>query len=120
MSLTPYFSVKSSDGTVAGWVSSPVRTATRWNPSPSNTHPGNIRATLYTMSSKKYVIKSTHTAIEPTPLDLDTRWDNILSFAGILADSDEMTEEWLADFRQAAWANRLDDIDELTNPQNPA
>lgn len=109
MTLTTYSNYTKSDRTTPGW------TGTR-----KSTRPGNIRATLFTMSSE-YVIKSENTTIEIPAINLDARWDRILSFAGILSDSDELTEEWLADFRQSAWGNRLDDTDEPNNDaKNPA
>lgn len=110
MTLTTYFPVTKS-----------TRTKPKWTEyRKSTTHPGDFSATLYTMSSKD-VIKSANTAVEPPAIDLDARWDRIMSFSGILAGSDEFTEEWLDDFRQAAWGSRLDDIDALNNDaKNPA
>jgi hypothetical protein len=48
--------------------------------------------------------------------DLKARWKRILSFAGFLEGTDELTTEWLEEFRQAAWGNRItDDTDDTDN-----
>jgi len=67
---------------------------------------------IVTDMSSKFVAAVNTNAPAPATDTLEERWDRIMSCAGALKDSDELTPEWLADFRQSAWGSRWDDIDD--------
>lgn len=47
--------------------------------------------------------------------ELDKKWDAIIACNGILEGNDELTEEWLDEFRLAAWNKRMNEWEKRCN-----
>ena len=67
------------------------------------------------MPKYKPIITIQTTRID-TNSDLDKRWEKIISLAGAFEGDEALTVEKLYEFREMMWGDRLDGIDDLTEP----